>query len=473
MYYARATRHLILYPASVLSGHQNPTFSAPSPLVPPTTGKPYSSRHVTQELQIRTDGTRICAVPQITMSYRDSTGRTRVETSFVLEGPDGKSAPSFVRITDPSAQIVYNLDMAKQIAYRIHTPKWTPIPAGQQSIPEPPNPAINQKKETLGTHLFQGVNVEGTLFTFTGIPRGSTTPISSTNEIWIWPYLSVGVLAKSVNPGSSKTDAWLQLSTAEPDPALFRVPDGWKIVEADVAAPSEGGGGARRTSEGFQYTVNIIPPKRPDAVIVEAPYSAEQNYERTISLTGPKISLDPQVTKLYRDREGRTRIERPMFAAGGTGPGLILPQITDPVDEVQITLDPMHRIAHRFTLPEPTANPPQQVATDSVVHPHSIESEKDLGESSIEGLKATGTIQTYRTPAGANGNDKAVEETIERWFSPTLKMLILIKRNETAENSVTRLTHISTDEPDPDLLKIPDGYAIVDEKAPVTITITR
>lgn len=66
-----------------------------------------------------------------------------------------------------------------------------------------------------------------------------------------------------------------------------------------------------------------------------------------------------------------------------------------------------------------------------------------------------------------------MEETIESWFSPTLKTLILIKRNETAENSVTRLTHISTDEPDPDLLKIPDGYAIVDEKAPVTITITR
>ena len=106
-------------------------------------------------------------------------------------------------------------------------------------------------------------------------------------------------------------------------------------------------------------------------------------------------------------------------------------------------------------------------------HAHSVETETDLGGDTIEGLKVTGTRETYRTPAGANGNDRELMETIESWFSPKLKVLMLIKRNEVTQNQVIRLTHISTAEPDAGLFAIPDGYTIVDEKAPVTVTVTQ
>lgn len=431
------------------------------------TGKPFSARHVSQDLQVRADGTRICGVPLVTVIYRDSAGRRREETSFSLEGPDGKPAPMYVKITDPAAQIEYYLDMAAHVAYRMKPPLFSPM-AHADGVPEPPNPAFTEKKESLGTHSYQGVDVEGRRITTTGTPPGSNAPISVTSELWIWPYLNTAVLNKSVNPASSRTDAWLNLSAAEPDPSLFRVPDGWKVV-ASEGSPSLAAGSAYRTAAGFRYSVTLAPPTHAEYRVVEAPYWADQEYERTSNLAGPKIPPATQSSKIYRDSAGRTRVDRPVLE---TGP--VFPRIEDPVDDVEIVLDPVNRIAHRFTVPDTAANPPPHVAPRGFNLSNAAqESETELGEGTMEGLKVTGTLQTYRTAAGAGGNDRELTESTESWYSPDLRVIVLAKQDSETQRSVTRLTHISTMEPDPALFAIPDGYTVIDEKAPVTISVTQ
>ena len=461
-----------LISASDYHGPTERRFPQPPPLYA-VTGKPFSARRIIQDLQIRADGTRICGTPQIIGLYRDSTGRTREEDTFSIKGPDGNPAPATVKITDPSAEIEYILDMATRTAYRFVPTKPADIHPGPPGIPIT-EPAISQKTESLGKHSFEGIDVEGHLITTTGVPLGSTVPFSATNEVWTSSYLNRAVLQKSVNPSASRTDAYLRISTAEPDPSLFTIPDGWKIVDG-AASPQSAGGGSYRTAAGYQYTARFAPPVRADFVVTDAPYSAVRTSETGGNLAGTNgRPHDLEPAKLYRDPYGRTRTEMPRVASfpGDTVSPPVFPEIDDPVAGVQIILDPIHQTAYRFALPKPWTGSPPRVVPDTT-HPHSIESDKDLGEDPIAGVKATGSLRTYRTPAGAIGNDRALTETTESWYSPDLRIIMSAKFNTVSQTSGWQLTNISTAEPNPALFEIPAGYTVVDEKALVTITVTQ
>ena len=454
-------------------GFTNHAFFQPPP-IPATTGRPYSARRVAQDLQIRQDGTKICGMPQIFVIYRDSAGRTRQEDGFYFAATNGKAAR--ITIMDPVAQVEYVLDTVTQTAYRVLPLKRADIKPASPGSPMPPDPAITTKTESLGKHLFEGVEVEGQRITTTGTPPGSSAPISVTNEVWRSPDLNLVVLQKSVNPAASRTDAYLRITTAEPDPGLFRVPDGWKIVDAGSSANPGGGGTSRQTTAGYEYTIHIAPPTRTEYRVIGAPYSAVRTETTASNLAGTAgrpISLSGP-TKLYRDPYGRTRIETPRT---GSQPGdalgpPIFPEINDVVDGVQIILDPVHKIAHRFPLPEPSTIPPANIATAGNGHPHAVETSQDLGESTINGIKVEGTLETFRTPAGAIGNDRELTETTESWYSPELRVLVRAKFDMTTQKSEWELTNISTEEPDQTLFDIPAGYSIVDDKAPFTIDIT-
>ena len=460
-----------LRPANDHRGSTDRKFPQPSPIFA-VTGKPFSARRVVQDLQIRTDGTRICGTPQIFGIYRDSAGRTREENSFSIEGPDGNAAPSMVKIMDPVAQVEYILDMVTRIAYRLTPMKQVDIVGG---TPVTTNATISEKTQKLGKHPFEGIDVEGQLTTVTGIPLGSTVPFSATNEDWTSSYLKRAVLQKSVNPSASRTDVYLGISTAEPDPALFTVPDGWKIVDGAGSPLNLAAGGAYRTAAGYQYTWRLTPPTRADFVVTGTPYSAERTGDSVSNLAGVAgLPYAAQPAKLYRDSSGRTRTEMPRFGPlpGDAQSPPVFPEIDDPVAGVQIILDPFHQIAHRFALPEPSTNPPPHVVGDTT-HPHSVESDEDLGEDTIAGVTATGWLHTYRTPAGANGNDRELTETTESWYSPDLRIIVRAKFNTVTQTSGWQLTNISTAEPNPALFEIPAGYTVVDEKALVTITVTQ
>jgi hypothetical protein len=92
---------------------------------------------------------------------------------------------------------------------------------------------------------------------------------------------------------------------------------------------------------------------------------------------------------------------------------------------------------------------------------------ESLGRREIEGIAAEGTRTTIMIPPGAIGNDRALESTSERWFSPDLRIVILSDSADPRFGKTTyRLTQIIRDEPAGELFEVPAGYRLIDGGRP-------
>ena len=101
---------------------------------------------------------------------------------------------------------------------------------------------------------------------------------------------------------------------------------------------------------------------------------------------------------------------------------------------------------------------------------HSSES---LGTQVMEGVNVQGTRSTMTIPVGAQGNDRPLATVSETWFSPDLKLTILMKTTDHRNGeSTTRMTNLVLGEPDPSLFQPPAGYNIVDEAGPFQVRYT-
>jgi TonB family protein len=86
---------------------------------------------------------------------------------------------------------------------------------------------------------------------------------------------------------------------------------------------------------------------------------------------------------------------------------------------------------------------------------------EQLGTQMVEGVAAEGTRQINTIPAGAIGNEGPIEIVSERWYSPELQMVILMKHVDPRYGESTqRLTNIDRSEPDASLFQVPDGYEV-------------
>lgn len=87
--------------------------------------------------------------------------------------------------------------------------------------------------------------------------------------------------------------------------------------------------------------------------------------------------------------------------------------------------------------------------------------EESLGKQVIEGVEAEGKRSTMTIPAGAIGNERAIEIVSESWYSPELQTVILSKRNDPQTGETTfRLTNIRRGDPDASLFQVPADYTV-------------
>jgi hypothetical protein len=230
-------------------------------------------------------------------------------------------------------------------------------------------------------------------------------------------------------------------------------------------------------------------------VIAGEPYSAEEVSDRTQTLAdGTHITQKKQISKRYRDSEGRTRTERPLLGgANGVFGDVMVVEINDPVDGFRYVLDPYNHIAHRFAPPEKPSEtvrysqearavsqgaPP--AATRQAVNPPPRTDRPDvstesLGKQVIEGVSVEGTRMTRTFPVGSIGNDRPIVSITESWFSPELKVTVLSTTSDPRMGESTmRLQSIDRTEPDPALFRVPADYQVIDENSDrVEIKITR
>ena len=183
--------------------------------------------------------------------------------------------------------------------------------------------------------------------------------------------------------------------------------------------------------------------------ITGAPYSGEMETERIqTSNDGTHINQKRELSRLYRDSQGRTRTERllsPPWQSSAKEEQPRLVQIYDPVAGYNYTLDPRKLIAVRMvveTLGARPENPPKSLQTGNAdpkppssglpsAGPISLRKNnmqrESLGTQTIDGIEAEGWRTTITIPAGAMGNDKPITHVCETWPATELKVLVLSK----------------------------------------------
>ena len=227
------------------------TFTYRVPLQPPVLGflpgHPYSAEEIIQQTQILSDGTRIVRSRSSKMLYRDSAGRTRTEESFPSP-PTMKDAkaPIVPEIFDPVAGCVYYLESANKIAHRVELPQPLKalVPPQGLVLPSvapvmisgapgrPPNSPTQTSSESLGMQIVNGIQARGmrTTTTYAIGTVGNESPITVTTEIWTSPELNAVISSKTSDPRQGdRVQTLADISLAEPDAALFQVPEGYQV----------------------------------------------------------------------------------------------------------------------------------------------------------------------------------------------------------------------------------------------------
>ena len=255
-------------------------YSAPSFQAPASVGAPYCGDQVSERRQTLADGTNIVQAGPSQRTCRDSQGRTRLEQR---QPPALVPRPpleiDLAEITDPVAGYRYVLDPYNQVAHQSQLPP-PPVPPGvrpmggsgpvmggapsgapgvprggrgpiPQGMPGPipqggpgripgAPPAVADPlrpvtvTESLGVQTIDGVPAEGrrSTMTYPAGSRGNDRPFVVISESWYSAELRLTILSKTVDPQSGEVIRKFEnFSRSEPDPGLFQVPPGYRIVE--------------------------------------------------------------------------------------------------------------------------------------------------------------------------------------------------------------------------------------------------
>lgn len=242
-------------------------------------------------------------------------------------------------------------------------------------------------------------------------------------------------------------------------------------------------------STGRVVSTREVEPIYAETAVAGQPYSGVQISENVQTLAdGTRITQKRRERHMYRDSQGRTRSESPLFSMGNseTSGQISLIEIRDPVEGVGYVLDEQNHVAHRYKL----AQRPMPYGLDDPAGSHSvaeihIESStpvvrpprpdaEQLGEQTISGVVTKGTRTTQTTEVGAIGNDRPISRVCESWTSPELKLTLISKCSDPRfGESNNHIENLDRSEPDSALFRPPADYTIVDETGPITFKVTR
>ena len=295
--------------------------------------------------------------------------------------------------------------------------------------------------------------------------------------------------------------AFAQTATPAPDREEIERSLTTALAQGRMAAPAQGPDLKAQTFFWVESEFSF------DGKLVKgSPYSAEAVTETTQVLSDGNRIVRKSSSMLYRDSEGRTRREQSLsFPGEPSGRTLKTVMINDPVAGVSYSLNPDTRTGRkssifRFERTPPPANAasekprtgaavtvsdaggfvitsggPGVARSENSTFNFKLEGDRrnavseSLGTQTIEGVEAEGTRTTATIPAGAIGNERAIEIVDERWYSPVLQTVVMTRHNDprTGENTY-RLTNIDRSEPAHTLFEAPGDYQIKEQSFSLT-----
>ena len=198
--------------------------------------------------------------------------------------------------------------------------------------------------------------------------------------------------------------------------------------------------------------------------VTGAPYAGSETSQIVEKLADGNVITRTNQAKVYRDKDGRVRIEHTLAPPGATAQ---TPQtritIFDPVAGVSYMLDPATNTAVKHTLPAAGTmrQPPPNRGANSANAPVKT----DLGTKTFGNLQATGTSTVRTIPAGAIGNAQPIVISREVWISTALQVPVHIATSDPRFGTTTMdLTNVTQGDQDPTLFQVPSNYTI--ENAP-------
>jgi TonB family protein len=234
------------------------TFLSTGPTVT-IAGAPFQAQRVARVVQKLFDGTTITREVRGRMA-RDSEGRVYEEEQ------DQTNKIMYVVVLDPVSHIQLKwssssktatsigLQTNPHVTFPLHYPL-VPLKLGVQQ----PDPGVEPDKVTtqdLGQKTIDGLVVSGTR-TVTVVPvgkLGNDRELKSVHDVWFSEDLKLAVLDTVDDPLTGLQTLELQgISRAEPDPALFHLPEGYEL------RPFPGGG----VLGGINLSSGPVPPPPP------------------------------------------------------------------------------------------------------------------------------------------------------------------------------------------------------------------
>jgi hypothetical protein len=203
------------------------------------------------------------------------------------------------------------------------------------------------------------------------------------------------------------------------------------------------------TVSSFGTSVTSLNEAFSNQVIKGKPFSAtEERHSVQVLSNGTRIETT-QSNRLYRDSEGRTRVEDMSGKAA----------ISDPVAGFRAELDPATKVARAGN------QVPLGIALAGVqgqrnqARSGSGEVTENLKAQTINGVMAQGTRVTTTIPKGQIGNDRDIAVVTERWTSNDLQMLVKSVNSDPRFGDTTyELTKIVQGPQDASLFQIPSDY---------------
>jgi len=203
-------------------------------------GAPYQATAIVESTQILADGNRIVRQTEEKVA-RDSQGRTRHEVTLDRIGAVEVDGPKMIFISDPALKKEYNLNTRTktvQITKRIDIDALLRRAERREQADEKPvaeerHGRIELRREALGTKEIEELKAEGERIsaTFPAGALGNERPLAMSIESWYSPDLQVYLLRKRIDPRYGEILYRLtNIQRAEPAPALFKIPAGYKLA---------------------------------------------------------------------------------------------------------------------------------------------------------------------------------------------------------------------------------------------------
>jgi hypothetical protein len=266
--------------------------------------------------------------------------------------------------------------------------------------------------------------------------------------------------------------------------------------------------GAKVPSDG---TFKVLTSKSIFGKVVKgAPYSATATTETVQTLGDGNQIIRRNESRLYRDSEGRTRMEQTLGTIGkwaANGEAQQLTTINDPVAGLSFSLDSRTRTAYKkwagvnvgdpgdlaertrlkqaaqqkaarqeIEVPNQASRRPLPGGAKPLPEPWQLQEgptnderrkTEVIGKQMIEGVEVVGTRSTLTIPAGEIGNTLPIEVVDETWYSPELQMMLMTKRRDPRTGETTyRLTNLTRSEPDRALFEVPGDYTVKENSIP-------